>query len=107
MIALVKHWRVVLVGGVMAAAFAAGWKVADWRTGAREAAALKAQIEARDKAAKAVEAENARRGAAEVKRLAAQTENYALGRKLEDQAYADTSNGCGLSAGRVERLRQR
>ncbi|WRH62025.1 MAG: hypothetical protein RSE12_16885 [Fuscovulum sp.] len=40
----------------------------------------------------------------ELDRLAAQAEADALAQQLEDQAYADSPDGCGLGADRVRRL---
>ncbi|KEP71743.1 hypothetical protein DL1_00010 [Thioclava dalianensis] len=100
-------WRLIFGVGVIVAAFWAGWLARGTYERARDADALQSQIHATNKAQRAANEANAANTAAEVARLAAQAENYALGQQLEDQAYADTSNSCGLSAGRVERLRQR
>lgn len=43
----------------------------------------------------------------EAERLALEAERDLLLQELEDQAYADQENSCGISAGRVDRLRQR
>lgn len=43
----------------------------------------------------------------EAERLALEAERDAIARELEDQAYADQENSCGLSIGRVDRLRKR
>lgn len=60
---------------------------------------------ARAQAATIRSAEQASRKEAE--RLSLEAERDLLLQELEGQAYADQENSCGISAGRVDRLRQR
>jgi len=106
MIWFAKNWRLLAVSGYAVALVLGGWIARGVYDRSLQASALKSQIEVQSKAQAKATATNAANSTAEVARLTAQAADYVLGRKLEDQAYADTSNGCGLSAGRIERLRQ-
>jgi len=107
MIWLAKNWRVFAIAGFAVALVLGGWIARGVYDRSLQATTLKRQIAARDKAQAKANATNTTNSAAEVARLTLQAADFTLGRKLEDQAYADTSKSCGLSAGRVERLRQR
>ena len=99
--------RAIIAAAMLAAAFAAGWAVNAWRTGAREAADLREARDALRVALDARAASDKRAALAEVARVTAEQQSAVLARKLEDAANADQTSGGGLPAARVERLRRR